>query len=755
VNLAQLLEVMAREPELTGRLTAWETIPAREPDYVPYPSLDGRLVATMRERGIEQLYRHQGEAVEHILSGRDTIIVTPTASGKSLCYNLPVLNRLLQEPEARALFLFPTKALAQDQRAELESTVDQLGVDIKTYTYDGDTPADARSAIRSAGHIVITNPDMLHTGILPHHTKWVRLFENLRYVVIDELHQYRGVFGSHVACVLRRLLRVARFYGSRPVFVCCSATIANPRELAERLTGRSFALVDRNGAPAGEKHILFYNPPLVNRQLGIRRSSLLEGRRLARRLLANGVQTIVFARSRLQVEVLLSYLREGFSEQAVRGYRGGYLPRERRAIERGLREGSIRGVVSTNALELGVDIGSLQASVLIGYPGSISSAWQQMGRAGRRSDVSLAVMVASSSPLDQHIISQPDYFFRQSPEHGLINPENLFILVSHVKCAAFELPFRRGERLGEIPVEEILDYLAERRVLHRSGDQWFWMADNFPAEDISLRSAAAENFVVVDISSPEHRIIGEVDEFSAPMLIHEEAIYLHEGRQFQVERLDFSEKKAYVRQVEVNYFTDAQLAVQTRVLDVFEQAGREGGVPRWFGEVMLTAKVTMFKKIRFGTHENVGWGKIHLPEREMHTTAFWLGLPPEVCSGLGQGELEAAVLGLRNLLAEVAPLYLLCDRHDLHAVAEIRSPFTEMPTVFLCDAYPGGVGFGEKLYSIWPEVLRACHDIVLSCPCDEGCPSCVGPRHEVGELAKEATHRILTALEAQVRQDES
>ncbi|MFO7173930.1 MAG: DEAD/DEAH box helicase, partial [Bacillota bacterium] len=693
-------------------------------------------IEALARRGIRRLYTHQAEAIAHALAGRSVVVVTPTASGKTLTYNLPVLSTILKEPAARALYLFPTKALAQDQVAELQELGRHLDVEIKSYVYDGDTPDSLRPTIRQAGQVVITNPDMLHTGILPHHTRWVRLFENLRYVVIDELHAYRGVFGSHLANVIRRLRRICRFYGSDPVFLCASATIANPKELAERLTGKEVHLVDQNGAPRGEKHFIFYNPPVVTRD-GLREPVLKAARRVAGMFLQNGIQTIVFTRTRLNTEVLVTYLKEdlargkaGLTEKRapqIRGYRGGYLPSQRREIERGLRTGEVLGVVSTNALELGIDIGQLEAAVLAGYPGTIASAWQQAGRAGRRQGISAAVLVASSSPLDQFLVNNPDYFFGRSPEHALINPDNLMILASHLKCAAFELPFEDGEAFGLDPdsTREILAYLEEEKILRHVGGRWHWMSENFPAEDISLRSASAENFVIIDTTGPQHRVIGEMDRLAAMTMLHDHAIYIHEGQQYHVDKLDWEERKAYVHQVDVDYYTDAQLAVTVRPLDVFKSQ-RELGLEKAFGEVMTAAKATIFKKIKLHTHENVGWGEIHLPEDEMHTAAYWLQVPEEIAQQFEPDGLQSALVGLSHLLESLAPMYLMCDPRDLRAVAQIKSPFTGRPTLYLYDAYPGGIGLAEKAYDLHTLLLTAALERVQSCPCESGCPSCVG-----------------------------
>jgi DEAD/DEAH box helicase domain-containing protein len=743
MNLEMLVQQWKGRSELAGRITHWEVIPRREARHAPFPAeLHPRLREVLERKGIRELYTHQARAVEEVLNGRHVTVVTPTASGKTLCYNLPVLHTLLHDPHARALYLFPTKALAYDQLAGLNEWVDGLGGEIKGYTYDGDTPASTRQAIRRAGQIVITNPDMLHQAILPHHTKWVKLFENLRFVVIDELHVYRGVFGSHFANVLRRLLRICRHYGSNPQFICASATIANPRELAEKLTGQEMVLVDENGAPQGKKHFLFINPPMVNEALGIRRSSLLEARRWAEELLANDIQTIVFARSRMRVEVLLTYLQHSFPGK-VRGYRGGYLPHQRREIERGLRSGEIRGVVSTNALELGIDIGQLEACILCGYPGSIAATWQQAGRAGRRQGTSLQLLVASSSPLDQYVIRHPEYFFGRTPEHALIQPDNLIILVQHIKCAAYELPFERGETFGVATTEEILDFLAEERVLCKSGERWYWMDQSFPAKDVSLRTADQENVVIIDISETgHHRVIGEMDRFSAPLHLHEEAIYLHEGVQYQVEKLDWEEKKAYVREVNVDYYTDANLAVGLRVLSV----DREEQTPvsrRGLGEVTVNALVTLFKKIKLFTHENVGSGPVHLPEQEMHTSAYWFTVEHPALAEWRRDNLQTGLVGLAHVLAHLAPLYLLCDPRDIGVLPQVKAVHTQAPTLYVYDRVPGGVGLADKWFELHDQLLALAEEHIASCPCGNGCPSCTGPEEETGEGGKEKTKQLL------------
>src|SRR3982075_2130753 len=732
-----------------GDITLDHVIPASSADFAPLPAdLKPDLVVALARRGIQPLYPHQAEAYAAIRAGRHLVVVTPTASGKTLCYNLPVLQRLLENREKRALYLFPTKALAQDQLAELSALKHGLPIDLRVDTYDGDTPPGRRTAIREGGHVVMTNPDMLHAGLLPHHTRWRRLFSSLEFVVIDELHTYRGLFGSQVANVIRRLKRICAFYGSRPVFIFASATIRNPRELAQRLLEEeNIELVDRSGAPRGERRLVFYNPPLLNRELGVRRSSMLEARRIAAPWIRSGVQTIVFCRSRLQVEVMLSYLRQDLAprldaHQRVRGYRAGYLPLHRREIEAGLRSGEITGVVSTNALELGIDIGTLQTAVLVGYPGTIASTWQQLGRAGRRSG-SVGVFVASSSPLKQFIVPHPEYFLTSDPEEGLIDPDNLLLLASHFKAGLFELPFEDRERLGRAEVGELLQLFEEDGSATHSAGRWFWSRQAFPAEEVHLRRILADNVVIIDTSHPRPQVIGEMDQFTAPVLLHEEAVYLHEGAQYHVDRLDWDEKKAYVRPVEVDYYTDALASVAVQVLDTF--AGPEGdGLTRNHGELKITSLASMFKKIRFHTHENIGAGPIHLPEQTLHTTGYWITVDEHLWGSLGRETLEAGLQGVAHSLRHVASLRLMCDPRDLGAVAEVRSVTTQLPTVTVYEMYPGGVGYSSRMFELHHELLEHAAALVHDCQCLAGCPSCIGPLHLVVG-AKAACLKLLEA----------
>ena len=751
LDTATVLERALDEPSLARGVVHHERIPAREAVFVDVPAwVDGRIAAGLTGRGIDRLYFHQAEAIEAVRAGSDVVVVTPTASGKTLCYAIPTLQAIADDPAARALWLFPTKALSQDQVAEFSELSAASGLAISTATYDGDTPAPIRSAIRSAGQVVVTNPDMLHSAILPHHTKWFQLFEQLEVIVIDELHSYRGVFGSHVANVIRRLLRLCAHYGSHPVIVCCSATIANPGELATMLTGRPVTLVDRNGAPSGERHVLLVEPPLMDQATGARASSMTVAHRWAMPFLRAGRQTVVFGRSRTAVEIMLSTLREALREDLgprskVRGYRGGYLPTERRSIERGLRDGEILGVVATNALELGVDIGRLDVSILAGYPGSVAATWQQMGRAGRRGGTSVAVLVGSGSPVDRYVVHHPEFLLDGRSEEARLDPDNLHVLLAHLRCATFELPFEPGESFGPGPADDLLAFVGESgHIRQAADDRWYWSSENFPASEVSLRSAAPENVVIIDTTPDRPRVLGEVDLFSAQVLVHERAIYMHESVQYYVDRLEWGEKKAYVHRIDADHYTYANRAVTLKPLDVFGEAPAPGG-RRVHGEVMVASLVTMFKKLKFGTDENVGWGPIDLPELELQTTAYWL--TAEALAGRWRrDELDVALLGAGRAIQAVAAVLLMVDPRDLGLVSQVRSPHHEAPTIYLYEAMPGGVGLSARLFERHAELVAGAAELIATCSCDSGCPACTGPRLEPDVDAKALALRLLAEL---------
>jgi DEAD/DEAH box helicase domain-containing protein len=754
-----------------GRIAGECVLPARAAQWAEFPeALDGRVRAAFERRGIARLYSHQRAAWDAIQAGRDVVVVTPTASGKTLCYNLPVLDAVVAGG-AKALYLFPTKALAQDQVAEVNELNRAGTLGVRAYTFDGDTPGDARKAVRTRGDIVVTNPDMLHQAVLPHHTKWAQFFESLRYVVIDEVHGYRGVFGSHVANVIRRLKRICAFYGASPRFVLCSATIGNPREHAEALLGSGVAAITDSGAPQGAKHLLLWNPPVVNPDLGIRASARSQSTRIARAAIKAGFKTIVFAQSRLMVEVLTKYLKDVFDHDPrkparIHAYRGGYLPQERRATERRLRAGEIDGVVSTSALELGVDVGALDVCVLNGYPGTIAGTWQRLGRAGRRTQTALGVLVAGSDPLDQYVVRHPEFFFDASPEHARIAPDQLLILLDHVRCAAFELPFRAGEAFGAgddgSRLPSLLRFLEEQSIVHRDGDQWHWIADSYPANAVNLRSVADGNFVVIDRTDGRKDVIAEVDYSSAALTLYEGAIHLIQSRPWQVEHLDWVGRKAYVTRTDADYYTDAIDFQKLKVLECFEQAPAGAHAPTLgraeagHGEVHLVRRVTGYKKIRYYTHENVGYGPVNLPDQEMHTTALWWRCSAELLERAFASRWQAldGLLGAAYVLHTVAVLRAMAEPRDLgKAVGSGQGEWSGVldvngrgrlhdadanpldvgalarfePTVFLYDNYPGGTGLAQPLWAQRAAIVRDAAALVRGCPCRHGCPACVGP----------------------------
>jgi DEAD/DEAH box helicase domain-containing protein len=746
-------------------LTADETVAGRDAKMAPLPAgprgLPTPIAFALRGRGVEELYAHQAKAFIAARSGnKGVVIATPTASGKSYCFHLPVLTALLEDRDARALYMYPTKALARDQEASLRELMKASGLDTGAVVYDGDTPGDARRAAREKSGIILTNPDMLHAGILPHHTAWARTLQNLKYVVVDELHTYKGVFGSHVANVIRRLMRIARFHGSDPILIGATATIGNPGEHAARMFGLTedeLAAITESGAPTGERRVFMFNPPVVNQELGIRASYVKQAVMLATDLVKAKVPTIVFGQSRNNVEVMLRYLRDrvasdpgkGVDPSKIMGYRGGYLPEQRREIERKLRDGDILCVVATNALELGIDIGALDAVICAGYPGSVAATWQRFGRAGRRKGRSICVLVTSSAPLDQYLAREPQYLLGAPVEEARIDPDNPEILIQHLKCAAFELPFKRGEAFGSLDPEETgnaLEFLVSHKVLHETPNGTFhWAADAYPANNVSLRSVGWDNVVIIDA---EHdKTIAEIDWRGAHTMVHEQAIYQHDGECWQVEKFDYENHKAFVRKVKPDYWTDAMTYTQVNVLEEFGKS--EEPWPTGWGEVSVVEKVVGYKKIKFYTHENAGYGDVRLPEMQMHTTAFWMTVPEEVVEQIPQGR-AAAIDGLRGLgiaLETVSTLALMCDPRDLgctlgntdpdamemppgkeHPKMKYQEGYT--PTLFLYEHTPGGIGLSERIYAQREVLLARALTLVEGCPCGSGCPACVGPALE-------------------------
>jgi DEAD/DEAH box helicase domain-containing protein len=788
IGVKAVVERWLRAGSVRPCLAAEQRLEAQSAEHAPIPAL---LAAPLRQalhaRGIEQLYTHQVEALEAALDRRHVVVATPTASGKSLCFHLPVLNAIHEDPTASALFLYPTKALSRDQEHSLLSLIGEAGLQVPAAVYDGDTPGDARRAARERCRILLTNPDMLHAGILPNHARWASTFQNLRYVVLDELHTYRGVFGSHMAHVLGRLRRIARFHGADPTFVCATATIGNPREHAARLIGAApeeVVLVDRSGAPGSSRHFLLYNPPVVNAELGIRASTLKQTVALAAELVRAKVPTIVFGPSRNSVEVMLKYLRARCGDvagsDAIMAYRGGYLPEARRRIERGLRNGEILCVVATNALELGIDIGDLDAVVCAGYPGSVAGTWQRFGRAGRRGELSIALLVCSSDAVDQYLAREPGYLLGAGAEEARIDPSNVEILIQHLKCAAFEAPFEltsKGSRpadprpavgesylgLDAAATRDALDYLAGHGLVHESGGRYHWSGQAFPANNVSLRNIGWDNFVIVDLAT--NQSIGELDWRAAHTMLHEQAIYQQDAEQYQVERLDYDNHKAFVRKVEPDYFTTA---LTYRTVAVIEEnvTCELGRASAGFGDVKVVEKVTGYKKIKFFTHENAGYGDVHLPEIQMHTQSFWLTVPETVVAEFAfpRAAVIDALRGLLHALETVATLALMCDPRDIgqtlgdgaegrpgSGLGPGRDPQHGRtggfdPTLFLFDAQPGGVGLSERIFERAIELVGRARALIERCPCRGGCPACVGPSSE-HSARKRLALDVLSALD--------
>lgn len=654
-TIQSLLDFWKQDADTAPNFSAWQTTPPRPAQTHPFPNdLPDSLRVALSSRGIDQLYSHQLSAWVNARASKNIILATSTASGKTLAYNLPVLAAMLQNTEARALYLFPTKALAQDQFSTLTNLTLETW-NLKSAIYDGDTPQSSRSLIRKNARIVLSNPDMLHTGILPHHSNWSDFFGNLKFIVIDEAHTYRGVFGSHVANVIRRLKRIAQFYGAHPQFILASATIGNPQELAEKLIEESVELIDNDGSSRGERHFIIYNPPVTDPTLGLRKSSLLEGVRLANDLFTRHIQSVVFARTRRSVEIILTYL-QGNREQrvenslsssdypplsilssSIRGYRSGYLPLQRREIEQGLRDGSVRTVVATNALELGIDIGGLGAAILVGYPGTIASSRQQAGRAGRGDDPAVSILVASPNPLDQFLAHHPEYFFGRSPEMALVNPNHLLILLEHLRCAMFELPFQKGDGFGSISdelLDEYLEFLVANQDAHFSNEKYYWMKDQYPAANISLRSASPQS-IVLQSTSDDGRptTIGTVDGESAAWMVHPGAIYMHEGQQYFVQEYNLENHLAQLIPVGLDYYTEAQRNSEIEVLNESAQTAVPGGA-KAYGEIQVTTQVVGFKKLRWFTYENLGEELLDMPPSELQTTGYWLSLSEDTVSHL-------------------------------------------------------------------------------------------------------------------------
>jgi len=759
MNVDAFLRNLGRDRSLREQVYHIEDLPERPATFGDV-ALDGRVRAALAGRGIERLYTHQAEAIRHVRAGRNVVVVTGTASGKTLCYQVPILERLLAEPQATALAVYPTKALTQDQFRGLTELAGGVA-DLKLVAgpYDGDTPAPQRRRLRDRGAVVLTNPDMLHAGILPNHARWARFFTHLRYVVIDEVHAYRGVFGSHLANVLRRLRRICAHFGSTPQFICSSATIANPREHAERIVGAPVELVTNDGSPRGPKKFLLWNPPLLAHDLpaveapavgGERRSALWTAVELLTSLVRNETQTIVFTQTRLATELILKHARTVLEPHhprlaaRVQSYRGGYLPDERREIERRLASGEILGIASTNALELGIDIGSLDACILVGYPGTIASLWQRAGRAGRGADDALVILVAQNSPIDQYLMANAEYLFGKSPERAVIDPDNPHVAVGHIKCALHELPIADAEVSSFGPyASAILELLEEGGVARHIGGRWFWASSDYPAAEVNLRTLAGPVYSIQD-TTQGGVVIGTMDEISALAQLHDHAVYLHGGETYFVNKLDLEKKVAFVERRDLDYYTQSIQTSKIRI-DAKEREEPWGGGTIGFGDVTVTTHIPMFKKIKFGSRDSLGFEAVELPPQELETVALWL-VPSERARErvARQGRVFAeGLIGIANALVEVAPMFVMCDVQDIGTTVDATNLGKD--ALFLYDRYPGGMGYAERCAQVIGELVKAVHTVVSQCGCEDGCPSCVGaavPAFALGDLDSATRGRI-------------
>lgn len=835
-SLTHILDIWKRDPSINENIRHWHVDSACPAQYLPFPvDLHPDLSRLLKRKGIESLYSHQMASWQMIQSKKNTVVVTGTASGKSLCYHLPIMDTCLRNTTTRALCIYPTKALTQDQQKILKGYQAVLregnpSAEVNSEIYDGDTPAHTRSTIRSNTNIILTNPDMLHLSILPHHTVWAEFFRNLRFIVIDEMHVYRGVFGAHMANIIRRFKRIAAFYGAYPQFILTTATIANPVELAEKIIEQPVECINQDGAPKGARHFLFYNPPIIQKDVGARKSASSECIRLTSDLQDYQIQTIIFTRARRSVELMLRNLRQHIKGDVgqIRGYRSGYLPSERRRIEKDLREAQAKVVVSTNALELGIDIGGMDAALLVGYPGSIAATRQQAGRAGRRNATSLAIFIASADPLDQYLIQHPEFILGKNPEQALVDPDNLLILLQHLRCAIFELPFQEHESYGSVAsslLSEIFTLLQSSGELHLSRGKFFWTADQYPASRVSLRTSSPDRIYLQTPSGEGLATVGEVDQTSALWMVHPGAIYLHEGTSYEVIELDFEQHSALIKQSETDFYTEPLRKTILQNISTIQTSTLRGG-DKSFGEVLVETKTVGFRRIRWHNNEVLGQEELDLPPSQLRTTAYWMAFSEELVQtlrkeglwtndpnnygpdwtrqrnlarkrdqytcqmcGVIEGSeslhvhhktpfrsfqsyiyanqlenlislcaschkkaeeavrMRSGLAGLAYLLYHLAPLFVMCDINDLGVDFNPQSPLADgCPAFCIYDQIPAGIGLSKRLYEIDDQLIRNALEVIENCPCENGCPACVGPAGENGTGGKQETLAILSLL---------
>ncbi len=734
-----------------GQIVHARTIPARGARYARLREpLSAPVRAALKASGTEQFYTHQAEAINAARAGHNLVVATSTASGKTLCFNVPVLEALARDPLARDLYLYPTKALAQDQLGKLNALLKAAGpgiVNPLAATYDGDTPQGARSRLRKSARILLTNPDMLHAGILPNHALWAEFFRHLRYVVIDEAHSYRGVFGSQVACVLRRLRRVCALYQGKaaPVFIATSATIANPAEHFELLTGLPAQVISDDGSPHGPRTFALWNPPFVDRTHTARRSANHEASELFTSLVTSGVRTITFARARVVAELLLRYARQQLQRRRpelvdrVAAYRAGYMKDERRDIERALFGGRLVGVMATSALELGIDVGGLDAAILVGYPGTIASLWQQAGRAGRGTEPALATLVGLDNPLDQYYMRHPDQLLGKPQENALLDPDNVYILQRHLPCAAHEAPLHVAPDPAAPPVTALSDdeklfgpgfvdamiALENDGTLRYTGEQWVYTQSDYPAQGVSLRDAEGDRFAVLDASN-HFRMIEELSASTAPQRVHPGAIYLHQGESYQVTEYNADLRHAIVRPVTADYYTQPREINDVRIV----RSLRHQALPSttaYLGRVRVRSQVVGFRRLQQFSEANLGEEPLEMPVSEYETVAVWWDLPDDLPVLLAARGLDplGGIHAVEHAAIGILPLFAMCDRWDIGGLSTPRHPDTEQAQIFIYDGFPGGVGIAEKGFGLLPQLWAATLDVINGCACLDGCPSCV------------------------------
>ena len=732
-NLIEFIEHIKTYKNYKEQIVAVKEVDYKPPVYgQPEFSLTKKIMDYLIKENKFPLYLHQVDAIKSILNNNNVVVATPNASGKTLCYTVPIFELFLKDMSSRFLYIVPTKALGQDQLKRFKEFKSGVGIDMFPATYTGDETKslneEEKKDIRENAHILLTNPDEIHYGILPHHTNWAEFFKNLKIVILDEVHIYKGVFGSHVANVIRRLRRICNYYGSNPQFVCVSATIANPLELAEKLIGLQFQLVDANGAPSWKKYFVFWNTPLSEE--GNRMSPYTEALFLFKEHVKHDLKNITFTNSRKIAELLLKRAREDLSHllwPKIQSYRAGFLAEHRREIEQGLFRGDLIGVTSTNALELGIDIGNLDATILVGYPGSIASTWQQANRAGRMGKDALITLIALNDPLNQYLINKPEEFFKKSFENVVINPENEYVLMDHLPCAAMEIPLELNDVTFGKNFTDLIEALKNENIVEVKDNKVSCKIK--PHQKISIRGAAysKDTFYIHDLSREKNSLIGTSEKYRAFRELHEGAIYLHQGEDYYVQRLDLDLKKAFVQPINTKYFTEPVGIIRVKITKTEEEKDMSK-LRTGFGDLSIIETVTGFVEIetqKNGDYAVIGKKDLHLPNTYIKTTGFWLSIPETIQESMEEEKFEAGLHAIEHLLVSMLPLYAICERFDIRSVSYLTHADVNSSCIFIYDAVPGGVGLSEKGFENIDKLLTTCYEVISKCPCHDGCPSCI------------------------------